>query len=336
MTDKWYEIFIAGEYPQGNFSESYLDQVISNFERDKKAGVPITLDHIREGEAYGWVGGLKRVGKKLLASFSDVTDGLIEAVKAKKYKNVSSGFHPSEARLLEVSFLGAKLPQIKSLEPPTFSLPDDLLCIEFAEWMDDEEDDDMDEAAIFADYDDVTDLQQVCIRQLEEINYLKNQLETKTFSEDENYKVKFEESERLSLETDIENFCNDGLKQGYFLPRVTQKVKALMFATAHNNEVIEFKESESQEEPTKESAYNLLKAVLTDGEPTHGYLFQEQVTGKVNQRYDFSHGKEMKLSDIQKIARQKGIDPNDSIKMAELIKEISNQSQQNTINGGFN
>ncbi len=354
---KWYEVFITGNYPQGSFSESYLDKVIANFKRDKKAGIPITLDHNRTGPAYGWVENIKRVGKKIYASFSDVVSELKDAVAEKRYKNVSVSFHPIEPRLLEVSFLGARLPQIKGLTSPAFSLPDDLICIEFGEDTDSriDDDDELLEDDYDPDDDDIERYKTVISYQNEKILELETQLadvkanpefyeqvessmteREKEFAEETaKYKAMFEDSQRQSKEKEINEFCADCLREGYFLPRILPHVKALMFSLAGTDEAIEF----STHFSVKGTPLELLKQVLSDGKPQYAYMNTEIVTDTPNRRYDFSESRDLpaiEFSKGRKIAIERGLNPNDPAKMAEIFKEIANKSQKNTIDFGGN
>lgn len=120
---KFFEVFKAGNYPQGNFSVKDVEILASNYDANFSEA-PITLDHEQKGPAYGWVSGLKSENGKLKASFRDVTDELKEYVQSGKYKKISVEIYKElEGRkpyLKAVSFLGAAIPQIKGMEPVEF------------------------------------------------------------------------------------------------------------------------------------------------------------------------------------------------------------------------
>ena len=67
------EIFRAGRYPQGEFTELDLE-IIANSYDPKVHEAPITLDHKDDGPAFGWIGAVRRVGDKLIAIPSLVTE----------------------------------------------------------------------------------------------------------------------------------------------------------------------------------------------------------------------------------------------------------------------
>lgn len=124
--DKFFEIFRAGDYPQGNFTEADLDEIVSNFD-DTFQGVPVTIFHKgkSDGLAYGWIKELKRQGKSLLASFKDVSDDLKEHVAAKKLRNHSVAIYKDLAGkgkyLRELAMLGAEPPAVKGMKAIEFS-----------------------------------------------------------------------------------------------------------------------------------------------------------------------------------------------------------------------
>jgi hypothetical protein len=120
---KFFEVFKAGKYPQGAFSQSDVEALANNYD-PKFCESPITLDHEQKGPAYGWVSGLKSENGKLKASFRDVTAELKDYVQAGKYKKISVEIYRElEGRkpyLKAVSFLGATIPQVKGMDPVEF------------------------------------------------------------------------------------------------------------------------------------------------------------------------------------------------------------------------
>lgn len=120
---KFFEVFRAGKYPQGEFTEADVKAIAANYD-PKFCEAPITIDHSGKGPAFGWVEAVKAEGVKLMVAFRDVAEGLKESVDAGAYKKVSVEFFRNvEGRkpyLKAVSFLGAATPQVKGLEPITF------------------------------------------------------------------------------------------------------------------------------------------------------------------------------------------------------------------------
>jgi hypothetical protein len=133
-----FEIFRAGKYPQGDFTEADLDQIVQAYD-PKIHEAPITLDHGKTGPAYGWVAGLKRVGKTLVASFRDVAEELKGLVEAGRYKKRSAEIYTNFAGtgkkyLKAVAFLGAAVPEVKGLAEAKFAEnAGDSVAVEFGE-----------------------------------------------------------------------------------------------------------------------------------------------------------------------------------------------------------
>ncbi|HCL58153.1 MAG TPA: hypothetical protein DHW82_14255 [Spirochaetia bacterium] len=134
----WIEIFKAGKYPQGEFSEADLKEIEKNY-NPQFSEAPITLDHEQAGQAYGWVEGLKASGKSLYAKLKDVSEDFKNMVKAGKYKNrsieVYTGLKDNDGKVVgkylkALSFLGAKTPAVKGLAPVSFSAESDFICYE--------------------------------------------------------------------------------------------------------------------------------------------------------------------------------------------------------------
>jgi TolA-binding protein len=134
---KFFEIFKAGNYPQGAFTESDINALCSNYD-PSFCEAPLTLDHTQKGPAYGWVDSLKNENGSLKASFRDVTEDLKEFVQSGKYRKVSVEIYRDlEGRkpyLKAVSFLGAAIPQVKGMEPIEFKeSPSDVYTFEIEE-----------------------------------------------------------------------------------------------------------------------------------------------------------------------------------------------------------
>ncbi len=120
---KFFEVFKAGNYPQGVFSDNDLQALADNYD-PKFCEAPITLDHEQKGPAFGWVSGLKTENSKLKAVFRDISPDLKDYVQSGKYKKISIEIYRElegkNPYLKAVSFLGAAVPQVKGMEPVEF------------------------------------------------------------------------------------------------------------------------------------------------------------------------------------------------------------------------
>jgi len=119
------EIFRAGTYPQGEFTEDDLETMANTYD-PKVHEAPITLDHNDSGPAFGWIGEVKKAGKKLVAVPSLVTQKMKDLYNSGAYRKVSAEIYPSfmgmkRPYLRAVTFLGAKPPQVKGLAAAQFN-----------------------------------------------------------------------------------------------------------------------------------------------------------------------------------------------------------------------
>ena len=92
------EIFQVGIWNGEKYTEKDLDDIITSFdELSEKRDVPLKLGHTddqkilqREGlAAAGWITALKKVGNKLIATFSNIPEQIKNLIEQKLYKNVS-------------------------------------------------------------------------------------------------------------------------------------------------------------------------------------------------------------------------------------------------------
>lgn len=123
---QWNEIWRAGNYPQGNFTEEDVQQIVDNY-KPEESEAPLVVGHPKNGDpAFGWVEAVKREGNKLLAKFTQVAPEFAEAVKAGRYKKVSVRLRKKDNgwNLIHVGFLGAAKPQVEGLKPISFNEED--------------------------------------------------------------------------------------------------------------------------------------------------------------------------------------------------------------------
>jgi hypothetical protein len=119
---EWFEVFRAGEYPQGTYSPGDIDQIIHNFE-PARLEVPLVLGHpAHDDPAWGWVAALARRGDILIAQFQDVHPAVVEMVRRRQFKRVSVRLRKRDNgwELKHVGLLGAAAPAVEGLVPIQF------------------------------------------------------------------------------------------------------------------------------------------------------------------------------------------------------------------------
>lgn len=125
------EILAIGKWNGREFTSEDLDAIVQAF-ADLKAihKVPLKLGHEEEGmqigdgyPALGWVGELKRVGDKLVATLTDLPDIVFSAMQKKMYRTVSAELlgnvkykNSSYMWVLDgLALLGADIPAVNTL-----------------------------------------------------------------------------------------------------------------------------------------------------------------------------------------------------------------------------
>src|SRR5574344_844641 len=120
---KFFEVFKAGKYPQGNFTKAEIQELAKNYD-PSFCFFSITLDHEQKGLAYGWVDNLIEENGILKASFKNLSKDLKEFVQDGKYKKISIEIYRElegkKPYLKAVSFLGASIPQVKGMQAVEF------------------------------------------------------------------------------------------------------------------------------------------------------------------------------------------------------------------------
>jgi cation transport regulator len=125
------EIFSVGNHKGVEFTDSDLDEMVSNFNELREfIKPPLKLAHYndmhkKDGQpALGWMTEVKKIGGKLLASFSNVPDLIHKAISKKLYKRVSSEIYPNlfmngkkyKRVLCGAGICGADIPVVKNLK----------------------------------------------------------------------------------------------------------------------------------------------------------------------------------------------------------------------------
>ena len=121
---QWIQVFRAGQHRGQDFTEADLDRVIANYDPSVHEA-PACIGHPEHDmPAYGWVSGLKRDGKHLLAQFRETDPSFEDAVKSSRFKKRSASFYlGTDGRitgLRHVGFLGALPPEVKGLKNLNF------------------------------------------------------------------------------------------------------------------------------------------------------------------------------------------------------------------------
>jgi len=120
------EIFKTGDYGEkGKYSEDDLEQIAKDYD-PKMHEAPVTIDHSQTGPALGWVESLKRIGGKLIATLRDLNPSFINLLKSGSFKKRSIELYKelkstNKPYLRALTFLGAQIPEIKSLSDPLFN-----------------------------------------------------------------------------------------------------------------------------------------------------------------------------------------------------------------------
>ena len=134
MTD-WVEVLRTGTHTASSgalvaVDDAKLAAIARNYD-PKYFASPLVVGHPKENApAYGWVDGLRAEGGKLLARFSQVHEGLREAVRDGRFRNRSVSLYGDlEGRgpyLRHVGLLGATPPAVKGMEAIKFAEGDEI------------------------------------------------------------------------------------------------------------------------------------------------------------------------------------------------------------------
>jgi len=122
------EIFEAGTYRGKPYTEEDLDTMVANFAACPEIKPVGVIGHSEDQDlmkesgipAAGWMTALKRVGKKLVASFADVPQIVAELIDRKAYKRTSAeiytDYNGKGHAIRRVAWLGGEIPEVKTLQ----------------------------------------------------------------------------------------------------------------------------------------------------------------------------------------------------------------------------
>lgn len=268
---KFFEVFKAGTYPQGTFTQEEVDALAQNYD-PQFCEAPVTLDHEQKGPAYGWVSELKAENGKLKASFKDLSSELKEFVKSGKYKKISVEIYRNldgkQPYLKAVSFLGASIPQVKGMTPVEFKEGEaDTFIFETAGETDIKPQENGNTTIIKSDSADNEETFKKLAEAKETISKMQEQIAQMNVSiaKLENNASAYQEAqaELLKLRNEItqnkfEQFLNQKVNEGHLTP--SQKDLSLKILMSLEN-VKQFSEQDSQVDAFKDLINSLPKQI---------------------------------------------------------------------------
>ena len=268
---KFFEVFKAGTYPQGTFTQEEVDALAQNYD-PQFCEAPVTLDHEQKGPAYGWGSELKAENGKLKASFKDLSSELKEFVKSGKYKKISVEIYRNldgkQPYLKAVSFLGASIPQVKGMSPVEFKEGEaDTFIFETAGETDIKPQENGNTTIIKSDSADNEETFQKLSEAKETISKMQEQIAQMNVSiaKLENNASAYQEAqaELLKLRNEItqnkfEQFLNQKVNDGHLTP--SQKDLSLKILMSLEN-VKQFSEQDSQVDAFKDLINSLPKQI---------------------------------------------------------------------------
>lgn len=126
---KFFKVFKAGKYPQGEISENDIKEIALNYNPEYHEA-PLTVNHDDNGAAYASVDEVRADGKDLLVSFKDILDEAYDINKKYKKPSVEIAEYEGKKYLRAVTL--TNFPQVKGLdriqfgENSTFYFNEDL------------------------------------------------------------------------------------------------------------------------------------------------------------------------------------------------------------------
>ncbi len=223
------EIFEAGTYRGRTYTEADLDRMVDNFgalgERLKPT---LVIGHSEDQKlledsgipAAGWISGLRRAGKKLLADFKEVPQVVADLIKRGAYKRTSAEIYTDFGgrghALRRVALLGGAIPEVKTLQD-VLALYDELPGGE-ASWVSLNEADPGEKRKKEDTTLDVEELKKL----KERTDKLEAENERLRKSQEEATK-KLSESEKARKKEKLHAFCEEQKKVGRLTPAMLEK-----------------------------------------------------------------------------------------------------------------
>lgn len=255
---KWYEIWRAGNYPQGDFTENDVQQIIDNYNPAMEEA-PLVVGHPKnEDAAFGWVESLARKGPVLLAKFKQVVPEFAQAVNEGRYKKVSVRLAKDDKgwKLKHVGFLGAALPAVKGLKPITFSTEEGSVTLECDFESQNKEVNEMDEKAKEA---------------LKE--QLKKEMEAEFAEKEKALAQKLADSEAKRKKAEFTAFIDK--HQSQLPPAVRTGLAEFMTTLQDDQEVVEFTAKEGEKEKAVKQSPLAFFQDFVSKLPDNSHLFKE-------------------------------------------------------------
>lgn len=285
LTDDWIEIFRAGKYPQGNFTEADVKDIAEKY--NPKYHEAAILKNHEDKESFGWVKELKAKGDTLLAKFKQISKDFLEEVKAGKWKKRSAEIYPDldgkGKYLRAVSFVA--IPQVKDLRPHEFS--DDkgkYFAYEFNETDNHQpaeggqDDMGLTKEEVQALIDNKTNDLTTSFEEKLKAKDDEHEKKISEFSEEvkslkeENKKTltKLTEAQAAQLETDARQFTEELKRKGKLTPAMEKNAKMIYVGLAKVPGTVKFKEKmkEGDKEVEKEVEKTLLEMFKEQCEAT--------------------------------------------------------------------
>jgi len=132
------EVFRAGDYGEkGQYTPEDLDALVADYDTQLHEA-PVTIDHHQSGPAFGWVRSLRRGGDLLIARLKNLDQQFRDLLKQGAFKKRSVELYQQFQQtgrpyLRALSFLGARIPEVKGLADPIFHDAGEFVAIEFSE-----------------------------------------------------------------------------------------------------------------------------------------------------------------------------------------------------------
>lgn len=134
--DDWISIFSGGKQRDNmgreHDGDALIDKAVANFNAAKHEPPAVIGHPADDAPAYGWVEGLKKEGRLLLAKFKQVQPDFAQMVKDGLFKKRSAAFY-QDGTLRHVGFLGAWPPAVKGLANLHFNKGEEAMTFEFNE-----------------------------------------------------------------------------------------------------------------------------------------------------------------------------------------------------------